>query len=51
MSERALYEVWNLENGRLQHWAAQMHGYVAHFRTEEAAVRYIDSVKLNRGEK
>jgi len=49
---RALYEIWNLnDNLKGYQWAAQLHDYVAYFQTEEKAVKYVESVKINRAEK
>lgn len=51
MSERILYEVWDTQDGLGHPWAAQLHGYVAYFETEAAALRYIESVKKDRASK
>jgi hypothetical protein len=32
-------------------WLGQLFGYVGHFKTQKEAEDYIESVKINRGEK
>jgi hypothetical protein len=32
-------------------WLCQLFGYVAHFKTKEEAEQYVESIKINRGEK
>ena len=49
---RQLYEIWlsdsELESPAAQPWCLQMHNYVAHFKTEAQAQRYIAAVKTER---
>ena len=49
---RQLYEIWlsdsELESPAAQQWCLQMHNYVAHFKTEAQAQRYVAAVKTER---
>lgn len=49
---RQLYEIWldetGLESAPAQPWCLQMHNYIAHFKTEAQAQRYIAAVKTER---
>lgn len=49
---RALYEIWTNpdEAGQVHPWKAQLHGYVGHFPSEEAAFMYVQAVKVHRKE-
>jgi hypothetical protein len=43
--QRPLFEVWQVETPGPLSWRAQLVGYVGNFESEEAAVKYVTSVK------
>lgn len=51
--KRKLYEVWLEENPEWPDlpWRAQMHNFIGVFSFEEGAKKYVEAVKINRGEK
>ena len=49
LEDRKLFDVW--ENKAANMWCAQLVNFIGHFKTQEAAQRYVDGVKKHREEK
>jgi uncharacterized protein (UPF0548 family) len=45
----ALFDIWEHRAGA--QWCAQLVNFIGHFKTQEAAQRYVDGVKKHREEK
>ncbi len=54
MAVNDLYEIWENVGGcgdplsNVYPWRAQLHGYIGHFATEDAAKRFVAAVKHER---